>query len=430
MTIEQRFTGGKDRSMNETITTMQQLPKLAELDLISQEYIRDPAGMLRQARASDPVFYLEKMGCWVYSRYADVREALMDFETYSNATLAAAPVPLEYQERVPTNFFAKSFNAMDPPAHNPVRKIGHSGFSNDRLAPFEEPITVAANDIIDGFIAAGHCELMHDFCHELSHRVITAFLGLPSSDIPRLKQLAEDLPRVFTDHMTPMPEAEKLQRWQRVADLRDYFRSIIQQRRSVPTTDFVSMLIRAKDEQGEPLLDDARITTHMTELVFAGTDTTANLIANAVILLDRSPAELARMKREPELTSVAIEEVLRLKGSVNGLFRKTTRQVDIAGHSIPAGALVYLSTGSADQDAAQFQNPEVFDITRKEASQHLAFGKGRHLCIGAPLARLEARIALETLYRRLPGLKVRLGQDLEYDPILLSVMLKSLTVEW
>ena len=416
--------------MSHTTNTATPMPGLAQLSLISQQYIGNPGGTLREAREHSPVFYLETMGCWVYTRYTDVREALMDFETYSNKTLAAAPVPPEYQQRVPTNFFAKSFNAMDPPAHNPVRKVGHSGFSNDRLAPFEEPITEAANDIIDGFIAKGHCELMHDFCHELSHRVITAFLGLPSSDIPRLKQLADDLPRVFTDHMTPMPEAEKLQRWQRVADLRDYFRGIIQERRRVPTSDFVSMLIRAKDEQGEPLLDDDRITTHMTELVFAGTDTTANLIASAVILLDRSPAELERMKREPELTSAAIEEVLRLRGSVNGLFRKTTRQVDIGGHSIPAGALVYLSTGSADQDAAQFQQPETFDITRKEASQHLAFGKGRHLCIGAPLARLEARIALDTLYRRLPGLKVSPDQSLDYDPILLSVMLKSLKVEW
>lgn len=416
--------------MSNTTITATQLPGLAQLSLISQRYISDPAGTLRQARASNPVFYLETMGCWVYTRYTDVREALMDFETYSNKTLAAAPVPPEYQQRVPTNFFARSFNAMDPPAHNPVRKVGHSGFSNDRLAPFEEPITAAANEIIDGFVANGHCELMHDFCHELSHRVITAFLGLPRSDIPRLKQLAEDLPRVFTDHMTPMPEAEKLQRWQRVADLRDYFRSIIQERRRVPTTDFVSMLIRAKDEHGEPLLDDDRITTHMTELVFAGTDTTANLIANAVILLDQSPPELERMKREPALTSAAIEEVLRLRGSVNGLFRKTTRQVDIAGHSIPAGALVYLSTGSADQDAAQFRQPEAFDISRKEASQHLAFGKGRHLCIGAPLARLECRIALDTLYRRLPGLKVTPGQSLDYDAILLSVMLKSLKVQW
>ena len=428
MNTKQQLTDGDNESMNKAATHTKPAPELAQLDLISQHYIGDPAGTLRQARESEPVFYSEKMTCWVYTRYADIRAALMDFETYSNGTLAAAPVPLEYQARVPTNFFAKSFNAMDPPAHNPVRKVGHSGFSNDRLAPFEAPITAAANELIDGFIANGHCELMHDFCHELSHRVITAFMGLPVSDIPRLKQLAEDLPRVFTDHMTPMPEAEKLLRWHRVADLRDYFRSVIQQRRSVPTTDFVSMLISAKDENGAPLLDDDRITTHMTELVFAGTDTTANLIARAVILLDRSPAELARMKQEPELTSAAIEEVLRLGGSVNGLFRKTTRQVDIAGHSIPAGAIVYLSTGSADQDAAQFQQPESFDITRKEASQHLAFGKGRHLCIGAPLARLETRIALDTLYRRLPGLKVRPGQDFEYDPILLSVMLKSLVV--
>lgn len=416
--------------MNDTAVDDRPDSPLAQLDLISQQYIGDPAGTLRRARDADPVFYSDKMNCWVFTRYADIRSALMDFETYSNATLAAAPVPVEYQDRVPTNFFAKSFNAMDPPAHNPVRKVGHSGFSNDRLAPFEEPIAQAANELIDGFIGNGRCELMHDFCHELSHRTITAFLGLPVSDIPRLKQLAEDLPRVFTDHLTPMPQEEKLLRWHRVAELRDYFRSVIDERRKVPTADFVSMLIKAKDEHGEPLLDNDRITTHMTELVFAGTDTTANLIARAVILLDRNPAELDRLKRSPELAGAAIEEVLRLGGTVNGLFRKTTRQVDIAGHSIPAGTIVYLSTGSADQDAAQFDQPEKFDITRKEASQHLAFGKGRHLCIGAPLARLEMRIALDVLYSRLPGLKVKPGQDLEYDPILLSVMLKSLEVHW
>ena len=401
-----------------------------DLDLISQQYIGDPAGTLREARANCPIFYSETMSCWIFTRYADIRAALMDFQTYSNATLAAAPVPEQYQDRVPTNFFAKSFNAMDPPEHNPVRKAGHSGFTSERLERYVEPITAATNELIDGFIADGRCELMADFCHELSHRTITAFLGLPDSDIPRLKQLAEDLPRVFTDHLTPMPEAEKLLRWQRVADLRDYFRDVIAQRRASPSTDFVSLLIKARGEDGEPFLTDDRIITHMTEMVFAGTDTTANLIARAVILLDQNKAQLDKVKHDPELLPGAIEEALRLGGSVNGLFRKTTRPVEIEGHVIPAGAIVYMSTGSADQDAAQFKQPESFDVARKEASQHLAFGKGRHLCMGAPLARLETRIALQALYQRLPNLRVVPGQHFEYDPILLSVMLKSLQVEW
>jgi cytochrome P450 len=399
-------------------------------DPISEAYIGNPAGSLGAARDSAPVFYSDKMECWVVARYADVQAALLDFETYSNATLAAAPVPPEFQNRVPTDFFSKSFNAMDPPDHNPVRKMGHSGFTRERLASFAALMTCAAEELIDGFRPAGQCELMGAFCHELSHRTITAFLGLPSTDIPRLKQLAEDLPRAFTGHLTPMDEAETRERWGRIADLRDYFREVIARRRREPGDDFTTMLIRAADDLGEPLLTDDRIITHMTEIVFAGTDTTANLIASAVLLLDRHPDQLQKLKSNPGLVANAIEEVLRMRGSVNGLFRKVTRDVQLAGQEIPAGSLVYLAIASAGQDAGQFSRPETFDIERREAPQHLAFGKGRHLCIGAPLARMEARVALTALYGTLPDLRVAQGQRLEHDPILLSVMLKSLRVEW
>lgn len=395
-------------------------------DPISEAYIRDPGGVLRSAREAEPVFYSDKMQCWFVTRYADVQAALMDFCTFSNATLAAAPVPEQFQGRVPTDFFAKSFNAMDPPEHNPIRRMGHSGFTRERLHFHSGLMASAADELIEEMHPVGSCELMGRFCHELSHRTITAFLGLPASDIPRLKQLAEDLPRAFTDHLTLMGEVERLQRWGRIADLRDYFREVIVERRREPSDDFTSLLVRATDDAGQPLLTDDRAVTHMTEIVFAGTDTTANLIASAILLLDRHPEQLARMKADFSLVDNAIEEVLRMRGSVNGLFRKATRDVEIAGQTIPAGARLYL----AGQDGAQFGNPERFDIARREAVQHLAFGKGRHLCIGAPLARMEARIALAALYRELPDLRLPPGQTLDHDPILLSVMLKSLWVEW
>jgi cytochrome P450 len=399
-------------------------------DPISEAYIRDPAGALRNARDTAPVFYSDKMQCWVVTRYAEVQAALMDFSTFSNGTLAAAPVPERFQGSVPTDFFAKSFNAMDPPEHNPIRRMGHSGFSRERLNGYAALIAGAAGELIEDVRTDGRCELMGQFCHELSHRTITAFLGLPSSDIPRLKQLAEDLPRAFTDHLTPMGESERLERWGRITDLRDYFREVIAQRRREPSEDFTSLLVRATDEAGRPLLTDDRIVTHMTEIVFAGTDTTANLIASAVLLLDRHPEQLARLKADFSLVDNAIEEVLRMRGSVNGLFRKATLDVEVAGQAIPAGALVYLAIASAGQDGAQFGAPQTFDISRREAVQHLAFGKGRHLCIGAPLARMEARIALAALFQKLPELRLVPGQTLEHDPILLSVMLKSLWVKW
>lgn len=401
-----------------------------DFDPISQAYIADPAGMLARARDARPVFYSDRMQCWVVTRYADVEPALMDFSTFSNKTLAAAPVPEEFQGRVPTNFFAQSFNAMDPPEHNPIRKLGHSVFTRQRLAALEAHIARFAGELVDGFVERGRCELMKDFCHEISHRTITTMLGLPAADIPRLQQLAEDLPRAFTDHLTPMPPAERHERWARIADLRDYFRAVITERRQAPGDDFVSLMIRATGDDGGPLLTDDRIVTHMTEMVFAGTDTTANLIASVVVLFGRNPDQLTRVQAAPERMAPAIEEALRIRSIVNGLFRKTTRDVDIAGVTVPAGALVYLAIGSAGRDARRFAEPDIFDVTRADAAQHLAFGKGRHLCMGAPLARLDARIALSTLYARIPGLQVTGQQSLDYDPILLSVMLKSLQVEW
>lgn len=397
---------------------------------ISQEYNADPAGVLRDARAEHPVFYSDTLQCWVVTRYEDIERALMDFATFSNKTLAEAPVPEGFQERVPTNFFAKSFNAMDPPEHNPIRKLGHSAFSRERMSALAPHIERAAHSLIDGFIEDGRCELMHQFCHAISHRTIVTMLELPDSDIPRLQQLAADLPRAFTGHLTPMPPAERDERWGRIADLRDYFREVVQQRRLAPGDDFVSMLIRATDENGGPLLTDDRIITHMTEMVFAGTDTTANLIPAAVMLFDQNQVALDRVTASADTMAAAIEEVLRVRSIVNGLFRKTTGAVDIAGVRVPSDALVYLALGSAGRDERRFADPDRFDAGRPEAAQHLGFGKGRHLCMGAPLARLEARLALTALYQRLPTLRVSPGQPFEYEPILLSLMLRSLHVEW
>ncbi|MHB1444966.1 MAG: cytochrome P450 [Acidimicrobiales bacterium] len=399
-------------------------------DPISQVYIGEPGDYLRQARESDPVFFAQEFGCWVFTRYEDIQNALLDYSTYSNATLADAPVPEVFQDRVPVDFFARSFNALDPPAHAPVRKAGRAGFTAPQMASLAEPIQSATASVLDSMATVHSCDLMPTFCHEVAHRTIATLLGLPETDIPLLKQLAEDLPRVFTDHLTPMDEQERLERWGRVASLRDYFEEVVASRREAPSTDFVSMLIQASGEDGAPLLSTQRIITHMTEIVFAGTDTTANLIARMVLLFDQHPDQLRFVQQEPARMADAIEEGLRLRGTVNGLFRRTTRAVEVSGTVIPPDSQVYLAIASADRDEARFSQADVFDIRRVDAGRHLSFGSGRHLCLGAPLARLEARIALTSLYERYPTLKVVASQTLEYDPILLSVMLKRLWVEW
>ncbi len=405
-------------------------PDTLHFDPASQEYNADPFPLFERARREQPIFFAEEFGCWVITRFDDITRVLMDFETFNNSTLADAPVPEAFQDRVPAGFFAKSFNALDPPEHSPVRKLGQGGFTRGRMNAMEGTIKEMADDLIDGFVGDGSADLISQFSHDLAQRTIGRLLDFPEEQIPRLKQLAEDLPRVFTDHLTPMPPAERDERWERVAALRQDFKELIRERRANPGDDFVSMLVSAKTDDGEPFLNDERVATHMTEMVFAGTDTTANLITSMVLLLDASPEARAAVQRDPSLMEQAVEEGLRRRGTVNGVFRYCTRDAEVGGVTIPAGSRVYAALASGSQDEAQFPSPQTFELGRGNSSSHLAFGKGRHLCMGAPLARVEAVAGLQTLYARIPELRVRPGQELRYEPVILSVMLKSLWVEW
>jgi cytochrome P450 len=149
-----------------------------------------------------------------------------------------------------------------------------------------------------------------------------------------------------------------------------------------------------------------------------------------VRILEDHPAALAELRQDPSLWSRAIEEGLRVRSAANGLFRIATRDVEVAGVTIPAGSVVWLSIASAGHDERVFEDPERFDLHRQNADDHIGFGKGRHFCMGAPLTRVEAPIGLRVLYERLPGLKVQPGQQLEYDPVLAAVILKGLRVTW
>jgi cytochrome P450 len=168
----------------------------------------------------------------------------------------------------------------------------------------------------------------------------------------------------------------------------------------------------------------------MIELITAGTDTTAQLIAHMIQLFDEYPEQLRAVRTEPALWEPAVEEGLRRRATNLGVFRKTTRAVEIAGTTIPANALVWSLVGAAGHDPTHFEDPEKFDLRRENASEHLSFGKGRHFCLGAPLARLEARLALKRLYERLPGLCLVPDQELRYKPVLKNFILERMDVRW
>jgi cytochrome P450 len=271
---------------------------------------------------------------------------------------------------------------------------------------------------------------MTQYCYEVSLRSIVQLLGMPTDDLPLLRQLADDQGAVVSDAIKPMEHEERLQRWGRIVTARAYLREVAGARRADPGLDMVSAIASAQDEQGEHLLSSDQVVSHLTELIFAGTDTTANLMAHMVMLFDENPEQLNAVKADPTLWPAAVEEGLRRRTPGIGIFRITKRETEVAGVVIPAGAFVWLALAAADHDESVFADPRRFDIHRANASEHISFGKGRHFCPGSPLTRIEAPIGLRTLYDRIPDLRVVPDQPLDYDPVLAALILKRLQVQW
>jgi hypothetical protein len=197
-----------------------------------------------------------------------------------------------------------------------------------------------------------------------------------------------------------------------------------------PGDDIISEICQATDREGHQMFDVERLATHMTEFLFGGTDTTANTIGTAVRLLDTRPTVRAEVLADPSLASGVIEEVLRCDAPSIGIWKKTTREAEVGGYTIPADSVVYLLTLAANHDETVFSDPSVFDIHRANPDDHLTFGKGRHFCLGAPLARLEARVGLQVLYDRIPDIRVVPNTVYEYQPTAIVRVLERLPVVW
>jgi cytochrome P450 len=412
--------------------TIASRPRLADFAPLSHDYFEDPHSVWARARDQAPVFFDDATGAWFISRYEDVTRALSDWETFSSeGAVTLSPAPASLEGRVPPWFFSEPFIGIDPPRHTVARKAANRGFTRGRVAEQEAPIRELANRLVDEFAGDGRCDLVEQFAFPLTINTIARILGLPADDVELLKAAAADAgTQIAPKGVTLAPTPDAHERWTAIADAFDCLVGHITARRDEPTDDLISAMIHATGEDGRPILTHERMVTHLFELVAAGTDTTAGLVATMVQLLAAHPDQLAEVLTDPALWPNAIEEGLRVRGSSWGIFRRTTREVEMAGTTLPEGALVYLSYISASNDERHFVEPERFDIHRANASDHLAFGKGRHFCPGSTLARLESRIALETLYTRLPELAPVSEQPREYHASISVPLLAHLDVEF
>lgn len=337
-----------------------------------------------EARAHSPILYNENMRAYHVFRYEDVLKALTDYNRFSSEALGASE-----------GFLKDTLVSIDPPYHRKLRNLVNLAFTPRAVARLSNRITQIAQEQIDKAREQGMMDVVADMAFPLPAKVIAELLGVPDEDW--------DIFQRWARADTSDPAAARRQAGQRsmFEEMSDYFTALLDERRRHPRADLISDLSVAEID-GERL-SQYELVKFCILLLAAGQETTKNLIANAIVCFTDYPDAMERLIREPDLMPRAIEEVLRYLPPVWFLMRRTREEVELAGQHIPANQNVLIWTASANRDATQFPDPDRFDIER-EPNRHLAFGHGIHFCVGAPLARLETKIALPMMLQQLKDL--------------------------
>jgi len=371
-------------------------------NLFSAEMRRDPYPFYEQMRSRSPVFYAEALDLWMIFDYDGVKRALSDPATFSSSASppgSSGPPP-------------EWFIFFDPPRHTKLRNLVQRAFTPRVVASLEQSIRKLSRELLDHAIQKQPMDLAADFSVPLALMVIGAMIGIPPEDRERFKRWSDLTLGLSETVSSPEQAAKAVADFAAVkAEMGAYLLGLLELRRQAPRDDLLSTLTQAEVD-GERLTKE-EILGFFLLLLVAGNETTTNLVNNAVLCLIEHPDQLARLRADRELLPSAIEEVLRFRSPLQALFRKTLCDVKLHGQTIPAGKLVLPMIGSANRDAQQFPDAARFDITR-DPNPHIAFGHGIHFCTGAPLARLEARIALADLLDRLEHFE--LATDEPWEP--------------
>jgi len=338
-----------------------------------------------------PLYHNPELGFWALSRFADVQSALKDWHTFSSA----AGVNLEPGF---TETIGPEMLNMDPPHHDQLRRLVGSHFAKSNIDAHESMIRAYADELLTGLIDAGGGDFANAFSQRLPVLVICKLMGIPLEDEAMVRQSAGDMLSILsgTDEFL----AEAIAAGQR---LRDYFSGLVEDKRRSPRDDVISSLADG-DIDGRPLPNE-EIFGMCLIIYLAGNTTTSALISNGLYVLAEHPDQRARLAADLGVMEGAVEELLRYESPVQWTSRVTTTDVEMYDQVIPAGDRVLMLIGAAHRDPRQWDRPDAFDVFRP-AQRHIAFGDGVHRCIGAPLARLEGRIALEVVLDRIPDYEI------------------------
>lgn len=401
---------------------------VTDQDLLSPELTEDPFAYFARLRAEDPVHWAEANKAWLLTRYDDVVAAYADPRLSSDRVRPLLGV-LPPERRAAYGPMLETIGhwmvVTDPPAHTRLRKLANHAFRQQRVNAMGAWIGELVDGLLDDFTASGSDDFLNRIAYPLPAAVIARMMGAPQEDRDKFQHWSDELALVAFSAGGEDRASRYTRALAGVRELQEYLAQLIDRRRREPGEDMISLLLAGADESGDHL-DDAELMALCSLILFAGHETTTNLLCNALVALDRHPAELARLRDDPSLVNRAVEEVLRYEGPIKIIIRWVVEDHDRDGRPVKAGDRMFLVQQSANRDAGTFGDPDRFDIGRPTQPLHVGFGRGIHACLGAQLARIEARVALPKVLGRLGGVRV-LG-DVAWRPNIASRAVTGLRV--
>jgi cytochrome P450 len=401
-------------------------------DLYSDAFRADTYATFARMREDDPVFCQPGLDgetpIWFVSRYDDAVTVLLDDETFVRDPKLALDMDevAAFTGGLPESFAFIENHMLnkDGDDHRRLRRLVTKAFTPRMVEQLRPRIQEIADELIDRVEGRGEMELVEEFAFPLPITVIAELLGVPVADRERFREWSN---AIVTPAASPGDLAGFGEQMQAFVD---YLLALFEERRREPRDDLTSALVAVED--GGETLDESELSSMVALLIVAGHETTVSQIGNAVLALIRNPEQRGPLEDRPELLSQAVEELVRYDGPVERtLTRWASRDVELRGQEIRRGDLVIVLLGAADRDPERFASPDTLDVLAERDVKHVGFGRGSHYCLGAPLARLEAEVALETLFRRLPGIRLAVPDDeLTWRPVPLFRSLAALPLAW
>lgn len=383
-------------------------------------------------RAEEPVLHVPALSMYLVSNHALVSEIMRDTDTYSSA-FGNTSMPLSAEDRaklmevideayprVPTMLTA------DPPNHTRYRRLVSKAFTPRAISELEPVVRSISIRLIDSWVDSGRIEFVKQFGVPLPVEVIAKALNVPDDRLADFKKWSDDS---IAGIGTSISTDQRVEAERGVNEFQRYFAAELDQRREHPQDDLLTNLLNARIDDDDPDISDKRaldmpeMLSIVQQLLVAGNETTTKMLTEMMRLLAENPGQWAMVKADPSRIPSIVEETLRLSTPTQGMFRIATRDVELAGVRVPKGSRVVIVFMSANRDESLFSAPDEFDPDRENLSDHLAFGKGTHFCLGASLSRLEGRVALQEITKRIASFSLCESNDFAYHP---SFMLRGL----